>query len=58
MVGKGGHTPPFPGQPPLPKITPFLEIQDVLPLTDLSGKQKYWINLLTNLYIYSTYKVS
>ena len=42
MVGKVGHTPPpFPGQPPLPKITPFLEIEDVPPFTDLSGKQKY-----------------
>ena len=31
IVGKGGHTPSFLGQRPLPfsKIPPFLEIQDV-----------------------------
>ena len=35
IVGKRGHT------PPLSKIPPFLEIQDVPTLIGLSGKQKY-----------------
>ena len=47
IVGKGGHNPPF------LRLPPFLEIQDVPTFIGVSGKQKYWITLVTNLYIIS-----
>ena len=58
IAGKGAYTPP-----PLPplllsKILQFLEIQDIATFYRPIGKQKYWITLLTNLYIISTLKVS
>ena len=47
IVGKRGHTPPS----RISKIPRFLEIQDVpSPFIGLSGKQKYWMNRLTNFY--------
>ena len=46
------HTPPF------LRFPPFLEIQISPPFIGLSGKQKYWITLVTNFYIISTLKVS
>ena len=56
IAGKGAYTP----LPPLPlsKILQFLEIQDIATFYRPIGKQKYWITLLTNLYIISTLKVS
>ena len=56
IAGKGAYTP----LPPLllSKILQFLEIQDIATFYRLIGKQKYWITLLTNLYIISTLKVS
>ena len=41
-----------------PKIPPFLESKMSPPFIGLSGKQKYWMTLLTNLYINSTHEVS
>ena len=40
-ISKEGHTPPFLDQsPPFPKITPFLEIQDVATFHRFIGKTK------------------
>ena len=54
IVGKEGNTPPFLRLPPLP----FKKSKMPPPFIVLSGKQKYWITLVTNLYIISTLKVS
>ena len=55
-----GVIPPFSRSTPsfLRFPSPFLEIQDVPPFIGLPGKQKYWITLVTNLYVISTFKVS
>ena len=52
IVGKGVHTPPF------LRFPPFWKSKMSPPFIGLSGKQKYWKTLLTDLYILiSTIKV-
>ena len=62
IVGKGGHThTPFSRSNPPPSFLsflPFYKSKMSPPFRDPSGKQKYWMNLSTDLYINSTYKVS
>ena len=52
IAGKRGHNSPF------LRLPPFLEVQDVPTFIGVSGKQKYWITLVIDLYIISTLKVS
>ena len=58
IVRQGGNTLLFYVNPPFSKIPPLLEIQDVPTFYVLSGKQKYWMILLTNLYVISILKVA
>ena len=56
IVGKGGHTPSFLGQPPspFPEIPPFLEIQDVSTFYRPIRKTKV-LNDSFNQFVYKFY---
>ena len=64
IVGKGVITPPpsFPhyssSTSPISRFPPFEKSKMSPPFIGLPGKQKYWMTLLTDLYIISTHKVS
>ena len=55
---KGGHIPPPPPPPSFLRFPSFKKSKMSPPFVGLSGKQKDWITILTNLYIISTLKVS
>ena len=55
IVGKGGLYYPFSVSPPPP---PSQKSKMSPPFIGLSQKQKYWITLVTNLYIISALNVS
>ena len=59
IVGKGGHTPSFLGQPPspFPEIPPFLEIQDVSTFYRPIRKTKV-LNDSFNQFVYKFYPQS
>ena len=54
IVGKGGHTLPFLGQPPFSKISPFPEIQDV-PIFYRPIRKTKVLNDTFNRFVYKFY---
>ena len=57
IVGKEGQTPPFLGQPPFSKVSPFLKIQDVPTFYKPIGKTKV-LNDSFNRFVYKFYPQS